>query len=423
LKMPDLSARLASPDNRRFAYIASVAGKAVVVTDGKQGPQYDSIVKHTLSFSPDSQRLVYAAKRNGQLYLVLDQQEQLLTGELTPPAFSRNPLLSPDGLHFACILKRNNKVVVFRDGVESKTYDGIVFAGFSPDSRRFVYTAAVGPESFVVVDEVEGKRYHGVDLPQFSPDSKLVAYSAMADGGSVAIINEQESKVYPMLGSITISADSKRVAYLGTNAQKLTMAIVDGVEGKPYEGILFSVKFSHDSRHVAYVATHTGQTSFVVRDGVEQKEYPLIFDVVFSPTGERTAYVARKQVGDVVVLDDVEGAPIKLIDARSLAFSPDSQHVAYKVVSGNKELVGLDGVNGKKYQEVGYPAFSPESKHLAYLAREANAWRMVIGQAKSAAYESVLNRESVWFDDSGAVYFIAIRKGEAFRIKCSPKTS
>jgi hypothetical protein len=121
-----------------------------------------------------------------------------------------------------------------------------------------------------------------------------------------------------------------------------------------------------------------------------------------SPDNRRFAYIASVAGKAVVVTDGKQGPQYDSIVKRTLSFSPDSRHVAYIAT-----------------HKVGYPAFSPDSKHLAYLAREANAWRMVIGEAKSAAYESVLNRESVRFDDSGAVYFIAIRKGEAFRIKCS----
>jgi WD40 repeat protein len=420
LKMPELSARWASPDNRHFAYIASVGGKVVVVLDGKQGPQYDSVVKHTLSFSADSQRLVYAARRSGKLFLVLDQKEQSLDGDLTPPAFNRNPLLSSDGRHVACILKRNNNVVVLRDGVEGKPYEQIVSAAFSPDSQRFLYTAVKGQESFVVVDEVEGKPYRGVGLPLFSPDSRLVVYSARTDAGNLVVVNQKEGKVHEMLGDITISPDSKHVAYLGTNPQRFTMAVVDGIEGKPYEAIISAVKFSNDGRHVAYVASHTTHDAFVVVDGIEHEQYPFVTAPVFSPSSQGFAYRAHKPTGDVLVLNDVEGPTFKAIDPTSITFSPDSKHLAFKVVAGNKEFIVLDSVANKKYEQVGQPAFSRDNSHLAYMAQAANRWRIRIDTFASAPYDSVLNRDALMFAESGELYFIAIRNNEVFRVKCTP---
>jgi len=419
LNMPDLSARLASRDNRHFAYIASVGGKAVVVWDGKQGPKYDSIVKHTLSFSPDSQRLVYAARRNGNLFLVLNQTEQLLTGELAPPAFNHNPLLSADGRNVACILNQNNKALVLRDGVVSQPYDRIVFAAFSPDNQRFLYTAANGQESFVVVDGVEGKHYRGLDLPQFSADSKLVVYSAQTGGGTLIVVNGQEGKLYPMFGSVTISADSKHVAYLGANAQKLSMIIVDGVESKPYENIS-EFKLSSDANKVAFIASHTGSSSFLVVNGIEHQAYPVIVGLTLSPNGESLAYQADKQGGDVMVLNDVESKVFKTIEHQSMVFSPDGKRLAFKVIFGSQESIVSDGVSGKKYEGVGYPAFSSDGKHLAYLGAKGNHWRMVIDNKESVTYDSVLNRESLRFDESGSLYFTAIRNNEVFRVKCTP---
>jgi WD40 repeat protein len=154
-----------------------------------------------------------------------------------------------------------------------------------------------------------------------------------------------------------------------------------------------------------------------VRDGIEQKEYPIIFDVSFSPNGESMAYRARVVSGDMVVRDGVEGERFKTVEHQSITFSPDSKRFAYKVISGSNEFIVLDNVRGKKYKGVGYPAFSADSKHLAYVAADAKGWRIVMDGRTSGAYESILNRETLRFDHSGAISFIAIRKGEAFRVR------
>ena len=54
------------------------------------------------------------------------------------------------------------------------------------------------------------------------------------------------------------------------------MVVVDGVEGKQYDGILEGTPiFSPDSQRVAYEA-EIGNKQFVVVDGVEGKQYDVI---------------------------------------------------------------------------------------------------------------------------------------------------
>jgi len=58
-----------SPDGKRIAYAARDGDKWFVVVDGKEGNRYDDILKYTPVFSPDSKRVAYAAKEgiNGSL--------------------------------------------------------------------------------------------------------------------------------------------------------------------------------------------------------------------------------------------------------------------------------------------------------------------------------------------------------------------
>jgi hypothetical protein len=48
---------------------------------------------------------------------------------------------------------------VVLDRQEGKQYDGVGEPTFSPDSKRFAYTAIVGEKQFVVLDGQEGKQY------------------------------------------------------------------------------------------------------------------------------------------------------------------------------------------------------------------------------------------------------------------------
>ena len=59
-------------------------------------------------------------------------------------------------------------------------------------------------------------------------------------------------------------------------------------------------------------------------------------------------------------------------------FSPDSQPITFTATIGDKDIVVIDGNEGRKYDEVGYPIFSPDSQRVAYVAQEGDKWFVVI---------------------------------------------
>ncbi len=65
-----------SPDSQRLAYQAADKGKVVAVVDGQEGKHYDSFAKGGLHFSPDSRRVAYvvadAEKKNP--FVVVDER-------------------------------------------------------------------------------------------------------------------------------------------------------------------------------------------------------------------------------------------------------------------------------------------------------------------------------------------------------------
>src|SRR5688500_6980276 len=59
----DASSLVLSPDGRRGAYVEPVEGGFRVMVDGVDQPPYEQIARGTPVFSPDGQRLAYAAAR------------------------------------------------------------------------------------------------------------------------------------------------------------------------------------------------------------------------------------------------------------------------------------------------------------------------------------------------------------------------
>ena len=58
--------RVFSPDGRRLVYVARAGKKRFVVVDGEERNRYDRVEVQSFAFSPNSQRLAYAARdKNG----------------------------------------------------------------------------------------------------------------------------------------------------------------------------------------------------------------------------------------------------------------------------------------------------------------------------------------------------------------------
>jgi glucose/arabinose dehydrogenase len=132
----------------------------------------------TLTFSPNSQRIAYAARMGDKWALVVDgiagkPHDAILAG---PPAFS------PDSRRVAYGAKIGVKWSVVIEGVEGKAYYDLGGASitFSADSRRVAYKARTrdiwtGFKSTVVVDGVEkGHCEHIGGRLLFSPDGETV---------------------------------------------------------------------------------------------------------------------------------------------------------------------------------------------------------------------------------------------------------
>ncbi|MDE3246987.1 MAG: PD40 domain-containing protein, partial [Acidobacteriota bacterium] len=134
------------------------------------------------------------------------------------------------------------------------------------------------------------------------------------------------------LGSYAISPDGLRLAAAVKRAG--WMVAMDEKEMGPYDEIQ-GLRFSPDSRRLAFYSRR-GKIWRVVLDGVEQPEFPP----------------------DSIVAGMIIGG--------QLAFSPDSQHLAYIAYSARgRGHVVVDGRAWPEYVRFGHPVFSPNSEHVA----------------------------------------------------------
>ena len=408
-----------SRDLRRVAYVLNLGRHVQLVVDGVAGKEYTSVLGDSICFSPDSTRVAYVAGRDKKRIAVIDGVEG------KEYDFLQRIVFSPDSKHVAYDANRAGKAVLVLDGVEAKEeHEEITGIVFSQDSKRFAYWAISDKKARVVVDGSEEKDYSVIDSEYynnpnrdrilFSADSQHYAYVVKREAGTSVVSDGVAGKPYASVTFPVFSSDSKRLLSTATLG-KQSFAVVDGTEGKYYDGAISSPVFSADSKHFAYVIkkaiTPQGDTtggqprpteSFVVMDDVEGKKYDSVAGLIFAGDPQQVAYMAVRGKKQLVVSNGAEGKEYDAIwqivrnAAPTVAVfqSPDSRHIVYFARRGEKWLCVLDGAEGKEYDAIGHegydgPVFSPDSKRIAYLATRGGKYVAVIDGAEGKEYNRI----------------------------------
>lgn len=328
-----------SPDSQHVGYVAEIGKKQVMVVDGVEGKPYDrvgwgwasAVFKHNPFgsfpvFSPDGKRVAYVAKTGKQWSVVINGEEGKPYDEIGPPIFS------PDSHSLAYEARLGKQWFLVLNGKEGKPYpyDGSSFLRypiFSPDSLRIAYEISFKPSGeCAVVDDTEGEKFDGIHTESiiFSPDSQRIAYVAKDLGKlfqsekEFVVLDGQKGKPFDQIFlPLTFSPDSRRFAYAARTGSGILHLIIDGQVTdlpKKYQRVadsmlVPSICFSQDSQHLALLGDWPGYP-FLLVDGKEvtdRKEEKRIFGALFSPNGQRLAYVYGKAATWTVVVDGKEG--------------------------------------------------------------------------------------------------------------------
>jgi len=113
------------------------------------------------------------------------------------------------------------------------------------------------------------------------------------------------------------------------------------------------------------------------------------------------------------------------IIVESLVVSPDSKHLAYVAVRGEKQFVVVDGEEGKEYDGIGAGTliFSPDSKHLAYGAERGEKWLVVVDGKEGKEYDGFLRGSKLVFDSPKSFHTLEWRGIEFFRVEVEIETA
>jgi len=341
-----------SPDSSQYTNTAwdNEAMKEVVFLNGEKIGEYRGIVKRGgsdsgLVFSPDSKRLAYLAfTGDGKFFAVVNGKEgkyydATIDGKHYGPIIEAQKVaFSNDSRHIVYTVKRGNAGVIVRDETEIAESNNLNFALASPDCNRIAYLSGENGKKSVTVDGIQDKVFDNISITEmkFSPDGKRFAYTAWFDDFMCVVIDGKEQKSYSWVMNVTFSPDSKRIAYsAGLKGERNECCVVvDGVEGKrysnkPWEEFPEHISppvFSPNSKCICY-AVVKGNESWMVVNGVEGRHYDEL---------RKETIGGRNYIWD-----------------KSIVFSPDGK-IAYWARQGNKWMVVVNDIESKAYW--GYPA-------------------------------------------------------------------
>jgi hypothetical protein len=306
-------------------------------------------------------------------------------------------------------------------------------------------------------------------------DGHAIGFMETGDGGMRAFWDGEGSAPFDGFvmmrdetRAVFVSGDGAHVAFVAGRDGRQSV-VRDGREDPPVD--IFSgsvpVVFSAGGVHHAYGGMVDGEVRLIV-DGTVVSTLPLApIQAVWSPSGERLAFVEIRRAADGtfqqrIVLDgqpgpwffgmrNARGAMQFSPDGRRFAFyridghgraqwvvdgvahdlvndvgpdsperrrgvgvldpplhacfSPDSRHFAYAAaVAGKGAVVVADGVMGPRFEGVGMPVYSPDSRRMAYVALTSSRTACLVVDGKPGP-EWTASRASdpVFSADSGHV--------------------
>lgn len=319
--------------------------------NNQQGPGYFQV--GNLFFSPDSQRLSYMIKKGDLFHIVVDGK----LGEGYPNARLPRPMYSPDSKHVAYEVGKDNKAWVVFDGKADKQYDFVVGSQFSPNSQRFAYAAMVGKNWHAVVDRAEDPAFKtiGRQAILFSPDSKRVGFVGYQTTKVFAVIDGVPSDPFERVEDITFSPNGQHVAFRAQRGGKWFL-ILNGQTHTAADAI-GDFAFNTSDQSLAYAASREGKW-FVTMGGREHQTYSEIKSLSFAsadhskgstdnPTGvqaSRWSYMGKRNGVWQVVVDHLSSQRYEHVLNDEVLFSPDGRHTAFIANREGEIIIVVDGV-------------------------------------------------------------------------------
>jgi len=367
--------------------------------------KYKDKIVYPIIFSSDGRRVAYVVLTKEPAIAGGPREEVIVLNEKESKPYNevRALFFSPNGRRFAYTAEKRGLLFtegwfLNLDGKEMGPYDEISYTSdnftFSPDSNHFACKVLKDRKYFIILDEEEKGPYDYVGELIFSPDSNHFAYEAEKEGKRFVILNGKEIGPYSWVYDLTFNLDSKHFAYVARKDEK-DFVVLDGKEIGPYSKA-WKPTFSPDSERFAYEAQKEAKKNFIILDGREIGPYESINNFVFSPDSKSFMYIAEKEGKWFMVLDGKEKGPY--IRAEFFTFSPDSKKFAYRWANEKEYFINIDGEEKGPYSyildpPVGNFVFSPDSNRFAYTLKKEGKYFIILDGVEKGPYDydGVLN--------------------------------
>ncbi len=335
-----------SPDSMKLAYIAQDGEEFFVYVNQDRHESYPLVHPDVgLVFSPDSEDLVYLAQTG-------DEEWSLIKNGTARAAFEeiKHLTFSPDSSRLAYAAKKDGKwhLAEGADGGDiGPAYDDIAHVAFCPQSENLAYIARKEDGSAMVVNgEEEGEFDEIPGQPMFSRDGERLAYAvAEQRRGDVRmrmVLDGNTGPAFDRIGAYQFSPDGEDFAYMAEKDEKGRI-VHNGEEHEAFDSVGIPV-FSGQGGRLGYMAAKDRQWH-VWADGELGPGFDRVQNPVFSPDGQRMAYLARMDEHYLVIEDDEIVGTYQW--AGSLGFSPDGKMVYAAAMDGESFLV-VDGEAGEE---------------------------------------------------------------------------
>ena len=378
-----------SPLGERLAYVemrkaADGGAELRVVLDGEPGAWFRGLrnAVGAMRFSPDGERFAfYRTDERGGGQWVVD-------GEPQPICVDQRPLS----------LARFRGIGIVEPELP---------ACFSPDGRRFAYTAELEGGGVAVIEpHTRGPRFKAAGMPVYSPDSQHLAYVAETPEKSLCLLVDGEAGptwTATTVGTPIFSPDSQHTALLFAREERRMLrkhktvgCVVDGrviveVDGDHWFG---DPIFGPDSEHVAWwyedddlpqmmVDAEPFPSGHIANSGaVFTSAGHLVFAAIVMPQGRETIMEGWRPgpLADVVHPDLSTKAVF--VDPRTgdpslpFAVSPDGAHIAWAGMFGDESRPVLDDRLGPPFDFVLSALFDASGAPCWWAQRDETVYRV-----------------------------------------------
>ncbi len=200
------------------------------VTDGVPGPEYDRI--SSLGFDSTGMHVAYAARRGTRELVVSDGREGVDFDGIMPLGLG----FTAGESHLIYIGTRGGRPRVVRDGVEGSPLDGIDPPVFAPRGDRWAAVAALGSGRQMLTDRGPGRAYAWVGAPAWSEDGAQIGYLARRGSQGVVVHGDGLTALDGAVeGTLVLGEHGRWACVAAYPAARRFYVVIDGIPRLPFD--------------------------------------------------------------------------------------------------------------------------------------------------------------------------------------------